>query len=102
MVAPTLVKITRYNPGPLGDTTTPFVGRALLQPSILRHIDGETPPDYIVTTQEFGVTFGQALMDGLTVVEPAEPGVAWVYLEPTDYGPYADLWYWTFSFTASN
>jgi hypothetical protein len=102
MVAPTLVKITLYNPGQDGDTGSPFVGRALFKPSIERHIEGETPPDYVVTTQQFGVTFGTALMDGDTIVQPGTPGVAWVLLEPTDYGPYADLWFWSISFTSTN
>lgn len=102
MVAPTLVKITVYNPAQDGDAGTPFVGRAWFKASILRHIQGETPPDYVVTTQEFAVTFGEALMDGLVIVQPATPGVAWVYLEPTDYGPYADAWVWHIRFTSTN
>lgn len=102
MVAPTLVKITLYNPGQDGDTGAPFVGRALFKPSIERHIEGETPPDYVVTTQQFGVTFGEPLMDGDVVVQPGTPGVAWVYLEPTDYGPFANLWFWTITFTTGN
>src|SRR5690349_823817 len=93
MVAPTLVKITLYDPGPEGDAGTPFVGRAGFKPSLQRHIEGETPPDYVVTDKRFFVTFGDAL-DG----NPATPGVAWVYLEPTDYGPYEDAWGWEICF----
>lgn len=93
MVAPTLVKITLYDPDPNGDAGTPFVGRAGLKPSLERHIEGETPPDYVVTDKRFFVTFGDLLG-----VNPATPGVAWVYLEPTDYGPYADAWGWEVCF----
>jgi len=98
MVAPTLVKITLYDPAQSGDAGTPFIGRAGFKPSLVRHIEGETPPDYVVTDKRFFVTFGEALMDGLTVVQPATPGVAWVYLEATDYGPYANNWAWSIEF----
>lgn len=102
MTEPTLVKVTLFNPGPLGDDDTPFVGRAGFTPSLIRHIEGEDPPDYVVTTTRFFVTFGAPLMDGDTVLEPGEPGVAWVYLEPTNVGVYADLWFWKIEFFAPN
>lgn len=94
MVAPTLVKITLFHPNQDGDAGVPFTGRAWFKPSLQRHIEGETPPDYVVTDRKFWVTFGAALDDN-----PATPGVAWVYLEPTDYGPYADAWAWEIGFT---
>lgn len=94
MVSPTLVKITLYDPNSLGDVGVPFEGRARFESSLWRHIEGEIPADYMATRQPFWVTFGAALMDGETVLQPATPGVAWVYLEPTDYGPLANLWWW--------
>lgn len=102
MVAPTLVKITLFDTAQSGDTGHPFEGRALFKPSLVRHIEGETPPDYVVTTREFGVTFGEPLMNGAVVVQAGAPGVAWVYLEPTDYGVYADAWTWHIRFLVSN
>lgn len=99
MTEPTLVKVTLFNPGLLGDDDTPFVGWAGFKPSLQRHIEGETPPDYVVTTHKFYAEFGAPLMDGDTIIQPGEPGVAWAYLEPTTVGPYADAWAWEISFT---
>lgn len=100
MVAPTLVKITLYDPNSLGDVGTPFVGRARFESSLWRHIQDEVPVDYVVSREPFWVTFGAPLLDtdGETILQPATPGVAWVYLEPTDYGPLANLWWWNIQF----
>lgn len=93
----TTVKVTLYRPGPLGDTV-PATGTVECTPTLRRHVEGSTPPDKIVLAAPFVVDVGEPLYDtdGTTVLQPAEPGVAWLNLEPTDAGEYAGLWGWTF------
>lgn len=98
----TTVKITLHRPGGNGDTL-PANGTIECVPTLRRHIE-DGGDDYIVLPARFTVRLGDALYsdDGETLIYPAEPGVGWAQLEPTDAGADANQWAWKFVERTSN
>lgn len=98
----TTVKITLHRPGGNGDTL-PANGTIECVPTLRRHIE-DGSDDYIVLPARFTVRLGDALYsdDGETLIYPAEPGVGWAQLEPTDAGADANQWAWKFVERTSN
>ena len=80
----TLVKIVLERPAALG--WEPARGSVIISAS-KRH----NAPSSVHLPDTFRVRLNAPLMDGVTIIKPAEPGVAWADLEPST----AD-WVWKF------
>lgn len=95
-MAKTLVEAHLYRPAPNDDIDAK--GYIEARPSLRRDIDGI---DGTVLPAKFTAKLGAALTytDNSNVEQtaPATPGVAWLWVDATDAGAAANLWFWTFT-----
>lgn len=97
-MAKVLVKATLYRPTPPGDI--PANGYIEARPSLRRDID-DSELDAVVLPARSKAKLGAALTytDDADVehTTAATPGVAWFWIDATDAGADANLWFWTFT-----
>jgi hypothetical protein len=92
------VLVRAYLTRPTSSGDVPANGYIEARPSIRRDIDD---PDAVVLPARFTARLGAALTytDNSDVEQTAaaEDGVAWFWIDATDAGAYANLWFWTFT-----
>jgi hypothetical protein len=95
-MAKTLIQATLYRPAPNDDVTAN--GYIEARPSLRRDIDGIDGTVLPArTTARLGAALTYTDNSDVEQTAPATPGVAWFFLDATDAGDAANLWYWTFT-----